>query len=80
MFVSVQGEKGEPGMVVGADGPAPSFLAGPAGPRGVKVIAAGFFSLSRDIFCTFSQNARVNVHPVSVPRGTSASPDLLELQ
>lgn len=80
VFVSVQGEKGEPGMVIGPDGSALSSLAGPAGPSGVKVIIPAFFSLFMDTFCSLSQNERLTVLPVSVPRVTTASPDLLDLQ
>lgn len=80
VFVSVQGEKGEPGMVIGADGSALSFLAGPAGPSGVKVIITAFFSLFMDTFCSLSQNERLNGLLVSVSRVTTASPDLLDLQ
>lgn len=32
-----------------------------------------------DTFCSLSQNERLNVLPVSVPRVTAASPDLLDL-
>lgn len=35
--VYVQGEKGEPGIVITADGSTMSGLAGPMGPKGVKV-------------------------------------------
>lgn len=38
LFVYTQGEKGEPGFVVAADGSMMSGLAGPIGPKGVKVI------------------------------------------
>lgn len=36
--VYVQGEKGEPGFVIAADGSIMSGLAGPLGPRGDKVV------------------------------------------
>lgn len=35
---AAQGEKGEPGFVMGADGSMVSGLAAPVGPKGVKVI------------------------------------------
>lgn len=38
MCVLTQGEKGEPGIIVAADGSMMSSVTGPAGPRGVKVI------------------------------------------
>lgn len=38
LFVYMQGEKGEPGFVVAADGSMMSGQAGPIGPKGVKVI------------------------------------------
>lgn len=37
LFVYMQGEKGEPGFVIAADGSTMSGLAGPMGPKGVKV-------------------------------------------
>lgn len=40
----MQGEKGEPGMVIGADGSALSTLAGPPGPKGVKVMIVALLS------------------------------------
>lgn len=36
--VYTQGEKGEPGFVISADGSMMSGLSGPVGPKGVKVI------------------------------------------
>lgn len=44
VFDFVQGEKGEPGMVIGADGSALSTLAGPPGPKGVKVMIVAVLS------------------------------------
>lgn len=41
LFVYMQGEKGESGFVIAADGSTMSGLAGPMGPKGVKVIFVG---------------------------------------
>lgn len=38
VFVFMQGERGEPGFVIAADGPMMSGLVGPVGPKGVKVV------------------------------------------
>lgn len=52
VFDSVQGEKGEPGMVIGADGSALSTLAGPPGPKGVKVMIVALLSPSLSLKVT----------------------------
>lgn len=59
-FVYVQGEKGEPGFVIAADGSMMSGLAGPVGPKGLKVtFVVVFFFLSRSR--SFSSYSRVQI-------------------
>lgn len=50
LCVCMQGERGEPGFVIGADGSMTSGLAGPVGPKGVKVIFVVTVFLDPDHF------------------------------
>lgn len=79
-----QGEKGEPGMVIGADGSALSTLAGAPGQKGVKVMIVALLSLLSTSLTPFFPNSESDTshffHPVSVVRVTWALPDLLDLQ
>ena len=55
LFAYMQGEKGEPGFTMVADGAMMSGLAGPIGPKGVKVL----FLFSTFIYILLSYDRRV---------------------
>lgn len=54
LFVHVQGERGEPGFMIAADGSMTSGLVGPIGPKGDKVILVVTVFLLSVVCCMFA--------------------------